>query len=587
MLLALDRDEEFAFTKPRHAFSVRVSTGADDDGRLRHVAATIVVNNGAYNHVGPAVMRVGALCLGSLYRPDAVEGTTTLVDTALLPGGAFRGFGIAQVGFAVESQIDVLAALLDIDPIDLRLRNANVDGQTTLSGFRVGTARLADCLAAVRTELDWDAKRRTRTPYRGLGVACSMHPSGSYAFPGAERSEAAIDIDVQGRVRVRFGGADPGTGQRTLLAQIAAHEIGAPLEGIEVIMMDSEQTPFDMGSFASRGTHMSGQAARQAGRDLADRLSILAGEKLGTDDVRLAEGRAWAGDDSVSLGDLVAMSDDTAEGVLTALATHVVPDVELLTTEGAGANIAATYAFAAHGAEVEVDPVTGRVTVLDYVAAHDLGVALNPTMAEGQIVGGVVMGLGAALGEELIQQDGRVVNGAFADYAVPRAADVPPVRAIIVPAHDARGPYGAKSVGEVSVGPPPAVVANAVFDATGVRVTELPLTPDKVLTALAEQGRPDDQDEREVAAAAVVDRRESAGSTPGACTPCCTATAPVGPDGWLRARCSRCGRRPRSTRHVRSCSTTGAVPIGGGTDVALQRRQGLDRAAAPWCRREA
>ncbi len=295
VLLALDRDEEFAFTKPRHAFSVQVSAGADDGGRLRHVAAAIVVNNGAYNHVGPAVLRIGALCLGAMYRPEAVEGTSTLVDTAVLPGGAFRGFGIAQVGFAVECQIDVLAAALGIDPIDFRLRNANLDGQTTLSGFRVGTARLVECLTAVRTELDWDAKQRHRTAYRGLGVACGMHPSGSYAFPGAERSEAGIDLDVDGQVRVRFGGADPGTGQRTLLAQVAAHELGVPVEGIEVVMMDSERTPFDMGSFASRGTHMAGQAAGQAGRDLADQLRVLAAEKLGTGDVRLADGRAWVG----------------------------------------------------------------------------------------------------------------------------------------------------------------------------------------------------------------------------------------------------------------------------------------------------
>lgn len=489
VLVELSREEEFGANKPRHRFETRLLTAADEDGRIRLFDADILVDNGSYNHMGSSVMRVGVITLGSMYRPDGATFTSRLVDTATQPGGQYRGYGTPQVSLAVESQVDQIAERLGIDPLELRLRNLGPEFATTLCGYEVTTARLGDCLRAVRTGLDWDRAKAERKPDRGVGVAAGMHGSGAYAYERANRSDAGVDIDEDGRVRVRHGSADAGTGQNTILAQIAATELGVALEDVEVLSMDSEQTPFELGAWSSRGTHMTGSSVGMAARELADRLKESGRRKLGSQSVELREGKVVAEDHehSVDLGDLVAQDPDTRDGWLRHEASYVLSGTEMISPDKDRFNLSPSYAFAAHGAAVEVDRRTGKVTVLDYVAAHDVGRAINPTAVEGQIVGGAAMGIGAALGEDLVREGGRVVNPSYLHYAMPRSADLPSIRPVIVNGEDPAGPYGAKSVGEMSIIPPGAAVANAVADAIGVRVNELPLTPDKVLTALAEQ----------------------------------------------------------------------------------------------------
>ncbi|GAA4835220.1 hypothetical protein GCM10023201_24580 [Actinomycetospora corticicola] len=490
VLLALSREEELGANKPRHRFATTLATHADADGVLRALDADIAVDNGSYNHMGTSVMRVGVITLGSMYRPDGVAFTARLVDTATQPGGQFRGYGTPQVSLAMESQVDEIAERLGVDPIELRLRNLAPEHVETLCGYRVGTNRLGDCLVAVRDGLDWDAPRPSSGPVaRGRGVAAGSHGSGAYAYEFANRSDAAVDLFDDGRVQVRHGGADAGTGQNTILAQIAAEELGVDLADVSVLSTDTEHTPFELGAWSSRGTHMTGSSVGQAARELGDRLRGLAAAKLGvdTDAVELGGGRARAGNDDVELGDLVGLADEARDGVLSHETSYVLEGTEMLTPDRDRANLSPSYAFAAHGAVVDVDRRTGAVHVVDYLAAHDVGRAINPTAVEGQILGGAVMGLGAALGEELVREGGRVVPTGYLHYALPRSADVPRVRAHVVDNHEAAGPYGAKSVGEMSIVPPGAAVANAVADAVGVRVRDLPITPDKVLTALAEQ----------------------------------------------------------------------------------------------------
>ncbi|MET7999419.1 molybdopterin cofactor-binding domain-containing protein [Nonomuraea glycinis] len=487
VLLELSREEEFAANKPRHRFETRLRTSADADGRISLFEADIDVDNGAYNHMGSSVLRVGVITLGSMYRPDGVRFDARLVDTATQAGGQFRGYGTPQVSLAVESQVDELAERLGVDPIELRLRNLGAEWSTTLCGYEVTTNRLGPCLEAVRDGLDWDARRRERPAGHGLGAAVGMHGSGAYAYEFANRSDAAIDLFEDGSARVRFGGADAGTGQRTILAQVAAHELGVPLDRVEVLSMDGEHTPFELGAWSSRGTHMTGSSVGQAARELADRLRTLAADKLGEGRIELRDGRAVRGDSSVPLGDLVRLSPDSVDGVLSHETSYLLEGTEMLTPDRDTANLSPTYAFAAHGAEVHVDRRTGKVSVVDYVAAHDVGRAINPTMVEGQIAGGAAMGLGAALGEELVREGGRVVNAAYVNYALPRAADLPRIRPVIVEGDDPAGPYGAKSVGEMSIIPPGAAVVNAIYDAVGVRVRELPATPDKIIDELAKQ----------------------------------------------------------------------------------------------------
>ncbi|MET0930510.1 MAG: xanthine dehydrogenase family protein molybdopterin-binding subunit, partial [Aeromicrobium sp.] len=485
VFLELTREEEFGSNKPRHRFETQLRTSVDADGIIRLFDADIHVDNGSYNHMGSSVMRVGAITLGSLYRPDGARIAARLIDTANQPGGQFRGYGTPQVSLAAESQVDELAALLGIDPIEMRLRNVGPEDATTLCGYAVTTSRLSDCLIAVRDGLDWDALKATPTPDRGLGVAAGMHGSGAYAYEMANRSDAGIDVGEDGRVLVRYGGADAGTGQSTILAQVAADELGVRMEDVDVLSMDSERTPFELGAWSSRGTHMTGSSVGKAAREIADTLKLLAVDKLGGTEPRLSAGQVHTTNGSIDIGDLVALSPDAVDGVLSHETTYLVETTEPLAPGKSTANLSPSYAFAAHGALVDVDRRTGRVKVVDYVAAHDVGTAINPTAVEGQIIGGAVMGLGAALGEESVRDHGKIVNTSYLHYAMPRSADVPSVRAVIIDAHDAAGPYGAKSVGEMSIIPPGAAVANAVHDAIGVRIRELPITPDKILTALA------------------------------------------------------------------------------------------------------
>ena len=241
---------------------------------------------------------------------------------------------------------------------------------------------MKECLETVRREIDWDAKKANPVPNRGIGVAAGIHGSGAYAYEGSNRSEAAIDVFDDGRVRVRFGGADAGTGQRTILAQIAAEELGVEIDDVSVLSMDSELTPFDMGAWSSRGTHMSGHATRKASVEMADRLRDLASQKLGDDDIRLAGGEALSANGSVAIGDLVGLTPDAVDGTLSHESEYVEERMEKFVPGGGPVNTSASYTFAAHAVEVEVDLDTGEVRVLDYVAAHDIGRALNPTLAE-------------------------------------------------------------------------------------------------------------------------------------------------------------------------------------------------------------
>ncbi|RKN12810.1 molybdopterin cofactor-binding domain-containing protein [Streptomyces radicis] len=579
VLVELSREEEFGANKPRHRFETRLRTAADDQGVIRLFDADILVDNGSYNHMGTSVMRVGVITLGSMYRPDGATFTSRLVDTATQPGGQFRGYGTPQVSLAVESQVDELADRLGLDPLEMRLRNLGPEFATTLCGYEVTTSRLGDCLRVVRDELGWDAHRAARVPGRGVGVAAGMHGSGAYAYASANRSDAAIDVYADGRVRVRHGSADAGTGQNTILAQIAAGELGVPLDRVEVLSMDSERTPFELGAWSSRGTHMTGFSVGIAARGLADKLRALAALKLGTDAVELRGGRAEADGEGVEIGALVALSEEaTPDGRLSNEASYLLTGTEMISQDKDRFNLSPTYAFAAHGAVVDVDRRTGKVRVVDYVAAHDVGRALNPTAVEGQIVGGAAMGIGAALGEELVREGGRVVNTSYLHYAMPRSADLPSLRPVIVNGEDAAGPYGAKSVGEMSIIPPGAAVANAVSDAVGVRITELPITPDKVLVALAEkEGRR---------------RRHHLWRRPGRWwVAVIRSLYPLGLHHVLHRYGTRIGRRrrvgrstgappaapalsaPGSLAEVAALVSQGAQPVGGATDALVERRR--------------
>jgi CO/xanthine dehydrogenase Mo-binding subunit/CO/xanthine dehydrogenase FAD-binding subunit len=576
VLMGLNREEEFAATKPRHDFSVNLRAHATQDGRLSFLEADLDVDNGAYNHFGPMVMAVGVKTLGAIYGPDAATWDARLVDTALPPGGQFRGYGMPQVSFAMESLVDELAERQGVDPLEYRIRNANEPGTVTLNGSRLGSARLVECLEAVREAIDWVNKKSDRKPHRGVGVAAGMHGSGSHALhPQANRSEALVTIDGEARVEVLFGGADAGTGQRTILAQIAAEELGVPLDSISVVMGDTERAPFELGAWSSRGTHMGGHSVSRAAVALGDRLRTTAARLLdcSPEEVKLGDGFAHGAGAVTSIAEVVAADTDARDGQLSEHSVFVDTRMEPRGGANPRPNLSASYTFAAHAVEVEVDPGTGEIRILDYVAAHDIGRALNPTQVEGQVVGGVVQGLGAVLGEEMLQSHGRSITASYLGYPVPRAADVPRVRPLLIEGPEPAGPYDAKSVGEMSIVPPAAAVANAVYDAIGIRLRDLPFTPDKVLNALRER----DGRTRQHRLWRRPDRWQSA---------VVRAAYPLGVEEALHKVGTRFARsvEPTPLRNLRHPASTAELlqdlgpstaVLGGGTDLHEQRRQRL------------
>lgn len=483
--LVLDRAEEFTTTHTRHQFDIDLTTGATAQGQLTHRDSRMVIDNGAYNHHGPAVASFASMLPAALYRVQAAETRIKLVYTNIQPGSSFRGFANAQITFAMESQLDELADELGIDPIEFRIKNAHVSGDETLTGWRLESARLVECLEAVRDAIGWSEKRSAGGSGRGVGVAAAIHPSGARIGDGSEYSGAGVDIDADGRVRVRFAGSDAGTGQATILAQIAAGELGVALDDVDVTMMKSEGTPSDQGAWSSRGTMWGGHAVANTARAAADRLRDIAADKLGlaAEGVVLRDGQAHGGGESVDIGDLVVLSDETSDGVLRTEDGYLTGAEKMDGVSGIS-NFSPAYSFIAQAVEVEVDSDTGEVRVVQVVSAHDCGVAINPLGVQGQIVGSVAMGLGAALGEEMVHDDGRLVNASYVDYGTPRPSDLPPIRSISVGEPDPNGPYGAKGIGEIGLVPTPAAVANAVAHATGVRIRSLPITPDKLLPHL-------------------------------------------------------------------------------------------------------
>jgi CO/xanthine dehydrogenase FAD-binding subunit len=477
---------------------------------------------------------------------------------------------------ASEVLVDQLAEQQGVDPIEFRLRNANHAGQRTLGGGLIGSSGLVACLEAVRDAIDWTARRRDRSPHRGLGVAAGIHGSGDNGGRvDANRSSAAIDVFADGRVVLRFGAIDIGTHQATALAQIVAEELGARPEDIHVTLADTEATPFELGQWASRGTYFAGHAVRRTAAELAEQVRALAEAKLGAS-VSLADGWARSENGDLTIAEVITAAESFADGRLTHEGTYVDETVRFDPENPVLDDVSGTYTFAAHAAEVEVDPMTGRITILDYVAAHDLGRAINPSACEGQIIGGTVMGLGAVLGEEIVLAGGRVVNPTYLNYALPRSPDLPEVRPVLIEGATDSGPYGAKSVGELPTCLAAPAVLNAVYDAIGIRFDSLPLTPDKVLEALRIR---DGKSER----------RFRIWRRPGRWQVALVRRAyPRG----LQAMLHRFGRKvadrlepveiasvvaPTTAEDVLSALGADAAVLGGGTDLHLQRRQGLSR----------
>ena len=485
----LNREEVFLTNHGRHPTELTLTLGGEEKGKLTAMDADIVIDGGAYASFGVVTAYYNGVLLQGPYRIDRFGFRTRRVYTNKPQSGAMRGHGAVNSRYAFETVLDMLAEKMGVDPCDLR-QNSFLPAYTeTVGKLRITSNGVRECLTAVRKRSRWN-ERHGKLPYgRGLGVACGFYISGSALpiiwnrFP---QTTVHTKLDFDGRVVVFSGASDIGQGSDTILVQIVAHELGLPLERVQLEAADTRLTPVDLGSYSSRVTFMVGNAAREAVLNLKKEMSQAIGReyKLSPETLQFQEERIISPDGKVDISWDEAVEIALAgRGSFITTGTYTSPKMGG-TFKGAGAGLSPAYSFGAFISEVEVNPSTGQVKVVKVWGAHDCGKALNPLAVEGQIEGCIHMGLGQALMEELRYQEGQIINANLLDYRIPTALDTPSMDITIIESNDKEGPYGAKEAGEGPIHPVLPSIGNAIYDAVGVRMFELPITPDRVLSAL-------------------------------------------------------------------------------------------------------
>lgn len=516
--LAFSRHEEFWAAPVRQPAEVTMRAGARRDGRITFRDVSITLDIGAYVSWGSVTPLVMMETVASLYRVPHVRFRADCIYTNNPITGAMRGYGNPQSTFFTETIMDQLAEALQMDPVDFRVRNANRPNSETPQGLIITSCGLKECLQAVaaaadrrESEAEGRGKKEEILPSplpsrvarllpadpsrlrRGIGFAATLNVGGGARIYRSDGCGATVKVDDFGRVTLITGSTEIGQGSETILAQIVAEALGVKVEEVSVLNSDTDVKPWDVGVHASRTTFIAGNAAYLAAQAARAQIFETAAEMLKTSPDRLVarNGRIFARDgDSaaaqkgVDLARVVRRRHFREGGQVVLGEGWYDPPTRLVDKDTYKGNISATYGFGAQMAEVEVDMDTGNVRVLRLACANDVGRAINPMAVEGQIEGGAQMGLGYALTEELMVKDGRILNPDFLDYRLFTAADMPPIETIIIETDDPGGPFGAKGVGEMGGTPTAAAIANAVYNAIGVRLTELPMTPERVLRAI-------------------------------------------------------------------------------------------------------
>ncbi len=482
--IVLSRKEEFISGKTDHGKTMTLKTAVDADGKILARRNHYLVDNGAFTHMGPAYVSAVRQRTANLYQVGAVEFDGKLVYTNKVSGGSYRGMGAPHIIWALETQIDELAQQLGKDPIAYRIEIANQPGDVTPQGFEISTCGLVDCLQEVERRIDWQDKRKNPKPWRGVGVAAMINPSVGILYAEGNFANVSLELRPDGRFLLATQNADCGTWQNTTLAQFVAQTLDLDVSAIDVLHMDTDDAPDDLGSAASRVTFMAGAAAIDASNHLMAQVreQLAAQRGITADDIRFADdGVRLHADEHLTWAQVAALT-----GPLKVNGHHKLDQPAPDPKTGYG-NYSATYAFGAQAAEVEVDPETGHVKVIKVVAVQDVGRVINEASLDGQMHGGIVQGIGMALSEDLVFDHGRPVNTSLINYRVPRIFETTDIETGYIETHDPRGPLGAKSSGEVSINPTVAAIANAVAHATGIRFRTLPITPHKMLAALRRQ----------------------------------------------------------------------------------------------------
>lgn len=494
--LVFTREEEFLASPTRQPVLLKLRSGCRKDGTLTFRTVQTVHDNGAYTSWGATTPFVMMQTISSLYRVPHCKYHTVAVYTNNPYAGSFRGYGNLQATFAVEAHMDKLADALGMDPLEFRLKNAQDPGEVTPQGMHFKTCGLKECLstAAARSGYrekrhEYAAQRADGNPVkRGVGMASMLHVGGGAKIYPSDGCGTILKIDDFAHVTLITGASEIGQGSETVLSQLVCEELGLPLSAVTVVNNDTDITPWDVGVHASRTTFIAGNSAIGAARKAKAKIFAAAAAKSGhsEDALDLRGGHVVlkaTGEPVFELGKLIRSLhfSDKAELVMT---THYYEPPSKHQDREFKGDVSAAYAWATQVAEVEVDTRTGIVRLLKITGAHDVGRVLNRLGIEGQIEGGVVMGQGYALTENLVVEDGAIRNPAFRDYKLVTAPEMPEMDISFIETMDGEGPQGAKGVGEAPAICVAAAVANAIENATGVRITSLPFTPERVYRAL-------------------------------------------------------------------------------------------------------
>ncbi|MFI5165778.1 MAG: molybdopterin cofactor-binding domain-containing protein [Thermoanaerobaculales bacterium] len=494
--MTFTREEMFHHHRGRHKQHMDLKIGVKRDGAITAVEFNDVLDGGAYTSFGIITVYYAGSMLPTLYKLPNYKYRGRRMYTNKPPCGAMRGHGVPQPRFAFESLLDMLAEKLGIDPIAIRMANAMDPNTRTVNGLDVLSCEFRATLDTVRARSGWDEKRGKLPFGRGIGIGCGGFVSGAgypiyrSAFP---HSNAIVRVLEDGEgATVMIAAAEIGQGSETVLLQIAAETLGLGLDDLTMAPCDTSIAPIDLGSYSSRVTLMGGNAVKMAADDINAKLYKLAARELGCEPAEMSSaGRRIFNRRAPQLGmnfAEVATRYFSLHGPLVGTGFYEPPPDLGGDYKGATVGTSPAFSFGSSVCEVEVDPETGKVRIVKFTDAHDSGTVINPLAFHGQVEGSIVMGSGEVLTEHLVfDGEGNILNANLHDYLIPTIADAPEIDSVAVPSYEPRGPYGAKEVGEGSMVPVLGSIANAIYDAVGVRMTELPITAEKILKALQEK----------------------------------------------------------------------------------------------------
>ncbi|ADL12004.1 xanthine dehydrogenase family protein molybdopterin-binding subunit [Acetohalobium arabaticum] len=499
--LLLNRKEDFESALPRVPMTIRLKTAWSKEGELLAKDVYVIADQGAYADYGLAIAKTAMKRIDTLYQLENVRAVSDVVYTNKVPTGCFRGFGNSQSHIALENQVDEAAEKLGIAPDELRLKNCARPGYDNPHGWEVNSCEVDQCIEEATQQSNFKEKRDeykgaqkdNAKIKRGIGLSASMHVSGNRSFLKAfDGASALLRMNEDGRLYIYSNEPDMGQGIRTVTTVCAAEVLDMPIEDIRVPEVDTDVVPFGTGCWASRGTYLASSAVKEAALKLKRKLLAKAGEmmNISAEQLKVKDGTVvWKRDENRkrTFKEIAWQYVCENSGEMLMAQGSFMPDVEYPDEDGYG-NVSGGYAYACNVAEVEINTETGEINVTDIWAAYDVGQPINPMAVKGQICGGVGMGFGWAILEDMkYDEDGVLMNPNFLDYQIPTTKDIPNIHPIIADSYEWTSGYGAKSIGENALNPVAPAISNAIYNAIGVRFKEVPITSEKVLEKLQEE----------------------------------------------------------------------------------------------------